>query len=577
MQNLSGSVLIQRFRLDTLEKQDDLGDIYRGLDVKRNLPVAITVLRSNLPLDPTILSFQRQNITLQTLTHKNIAPFYGLYQDQTISFLVERYINGPSLEELLQERRGQPFAIQDSIIYLKSLSEALGYVHRFGLVHSNVNPSNISVDQSGLVVLSGFGFARTTDSVMTSSGIAGIPAYLAPEEIRRETVTPATDIYAMGLILFEMLTGQHPFLGTARNVPASAAEQVISAQLFQPPPDPRSLNPAIPSGFAQVIQTALEKDPRGRFQSTQEMLEVACAVNGSTPDQVPDRLIPPSSTDATIIGASPVSRPPLQPSQNAESEATLVSTPPPSVRPPAGQPAAFSSTVAVPSSAAYATPGQPERTFMVEGPPPGVPPLEASYAYPEESPAEARGERKRSVMPMAAIIGIGLLVILCAFLIGLMAIPKLRGQVYPPAASATHTSAPSATFTSTISPSPVPATAVPSNTPIPAIISTAIPSATEPPTDTATPPPSPTFTVAPPTTAPSSFKVTIQNNLSFEIYAFRDNRLMGTDPIPPGMYIWYRGIPPGQYNFQFCRDQKATNCPYTKTVNVNQDLTINVP
>jgi len=553
MQNLSGSVLVQRFRLDRLESQTELGDVYLGADLKRNFQVAVTVMHSAIPYDPTVLSFQQGNLTLQTLSHPHIAPFYGLYQDQNIAFLVERHVDGPTLEEILRERRGRPVSLLEAMIFLKSLCAGLGYAHRFGLVHCNVRPSNVRIERNGNILLSGFGFARTAESVMTSTGILGIPSYLAPEEIRRELVTPATDIYGLGLILFELLTGQHPFLGSARpSYTPELSQRVIAAHLLEPTPNPKMLNPAIPEGISQVILTALAKDPHDRYQNTQEMLEVGCAVTGYTPDQLPERLpnYPASSggTDETLI-VTPLSAPPTLSAEQRPGETIPVSG--------VSQPGTYSQQPPQTPDSFRRSPGG---TVVV--------PVE-----PDETEAASIRKRIAPVLPYALAIGAALAACLCVTVIGLAVFPTTRGLFALPIINPTAT----VTSTFTFVPSPTAqliATSIPLESP--GALLTDTPPPTHPPLPTNTPLPSdtPAPTPTPPRTA---FTVTIRNNLGYPIYAFRDGRLMGTDPIPPARYIYYLNIPAGMHIFYFCSNINGTDCTERREVNINQDLTIAVP
>lgn len=573
MNNLTGTVLLQRFRLDGLERQDYLGDDYRGWDLKRNLPLTIKLLRAQLPHDPALLTFQQGNSTLQTLTHPHIVPFYGLYQDQNWAFFVERYVQGYLLREQLLERRGLPVRTGDALIYLKALCLALNYAHGFGLVHCSVNPATIWVERSGNILLGGFGLARSLDSQMTPTGLAGPPVYVAPEMLRRQEVSGATDIYALGLVLFELLTGQHPFLGpVGASVPPGLAEKLGEAHLNQAPPNPRTLNPAIPDGLAQVTLTALAKSPRQRYQSPQEMLEIACAMLGSSPDAIPDRFGAPEppveAGEATLVMTPPLrpqtyaAPPPNRPVVGSGS--TQVASPAGRAAGPGGtqvisQPAAYPATqVVAPDSGGYA-PGY--------SPPAGSPPPPV-YGLSE---AAAPSRRRPWLWPVI-LLGLGA----CLLVGGAAAFFAGRGLL---AASAT----PSATLVMAATNTPLPPAATP-QPPTAASVQGELPTETPQPTPaptnapppTATPPPPPT-TTATATPRPTAFKVTIQNNLGFPVYAFRDGSLMGTDPIPPRMYIFYRGIPAGPHTFTVCQNPNGTACRPTRRVDVQQDLTVTFP
>jgi eukaryotic-like serine/threonine-protein kinase len=230
-------------------------------DLKRNVPLAMKVLHSNLGEDPSVFkSFQREAISLKKLAHPNIVPFYGLHQVGENAFLLQRFIDGPTLKELLQENKGRPLAIADALVYLKAVAAALHFAHASTVVHCDVKPGNVLLDRGGNIYLTDFGIARHADSTTTTMVGLGTPAYMAPEQILEKSVTPATDIYALGVMLFEMVTGQRPFQRAMKRDTesgrADCRERIRYAHLHLPPPDPRSINP-------QISGSAGASDPEG--------------------------------------------------------------------------------------------------------------------------------------------------------------------------------------------------------------------------------------------------------------------------------------------------------------------------
>ncbi len=579
MANLSGNVLVQRFRLDFLQRQDELGDQYRGWDLKRNLPLTVIVLRAELEHDPALLSFHQGQMTMQTMAHPHIVPFYGLYQDRNLSFMVEKFAEGTSLADILAQRRGQPTPVEEALIYLKALSSAAGYVHSFGLIHCNIKPAYVVLEKSGNILLAGFGLARSADSPMTASGIAGVPAYMAPEAIRGETVTPATDLYSLGVVLYELVAGRHPFLNPGESLQSpGVSEYLVNAHLSQSPSDPRLVNPAIPAGLAQLIVTTLAKSPRDRYQSSQEMLEVACAVLSKSPQQIPDRLSTPGA--ATAAGADLLVAPaggaprPVQPGAAPLPSATYAAYQPPqgpnAPRPGAAQPAYVPPTQA--AQPGYVPPTQVVQPGYV--PPTQVAPQPSYATYPLPQPTQAAPSQRlappKRAIPWVPIAIAGFVLFLCAGL-------AVAGGLFFLNGFTALTPTPTSTLVATLTATSPPADTQPAPPTEPAglmITDTPTPTNTPLPTDT----PRPTPTRLPTNTPmPSSFTVTIRNNLGYPILAHRDGSLMGTDPIPPGMYIYYKGIPPGPHNFTFCRYDQPSKCPYNRTVNIDSDLTIAVP
>ena len=320
-----GQVLLNQFRVDSFVASGGMGAVYRVWDLQRNALLAMKVLHAELADDPSIFKrFRREARALQKLTHPNIVPFYGLYQLDDLVFILERFIDGPSLKDMLRQNKGEALPIPQTLSYLKAVSAALGYAHSNGVVHCDVKPGNVMIDRGGTIYLTDFGVARHTESTTTTIGSAGTPAYMAPEQIRGEHVTPATDIYGLGVLLFELLTGQRPFRGNepgTENAGLTAAERTRFAHLHLMPPDPRSLNPAIPDALAQVLLTALNKDPNQRFNSTQAFYLAACGAAQVSPAEVAD-LAPVSdfpilrplgaTDDSAVVPPSWLDNPPAQ-------------------------------------------------------------------------------------------------------------------------------------------------------------------------------------------------------------------------------------------------------------------------
>jgi eukaryotic-like serine/threonine-protein kinase len=279
--NLIGSVLLNQYRVDNFIAAGGMGAVYRVWDLKRDVPLAMKVLHADLAEDPVIFKrFQREANALKKLTHPNIVPFYGLFNSLDMAFLLEAFVDGPSLGDILRRYQGRPLPLNETLVFLKGLCAALGYAHANGVAHCDVKPGNVMVDRGGNIYLTDFGIARHTESTTTSMGGAGTPAYMAPEQIRGGAVSAATDVYALGVMLFEMLTGRRPFRGNevgTENGGLTANERIRQAHLTLPPPDPRVINPEIPEGLSAVILKAMSKDPNGRYASTQSLFISACA------------------------------------------------------------------------------------------------------------------------------------------------------------------------------------------------------------------------------------------------------------------------------------------------------------
>jgi serine/threonine protein kinase len=302
--------LLNQYRVEAFVASGGMGVVYRVWDLKRNVSLAMKVLHADLQEDPSIIRrFQREARALQKLAHPNIVPFYGLFQTDELTGLLQRFIDGPSLKEILREQKGQPLPLTEVFPYLKALCAALGYAHAHDVVHSDVKPGNVLVDQGGNIFLTDFGIARHAESTTTTLGIAGSPAYMAPEQIRGDPVSPATDVYALGVMLYEMLTGQRPFRGHEAGTEVAGpttSERIRFAHLHLPAPNPCHITPAIPEPLAQIVLMALSKDPEARYQTAQAMFLAVCSAVGIAAQSVKERTVTPAQF---LPSAPPIEKP----------------------------------------------------------------------------------------------------------------------------------------------------------------------------------------------------------------------------------------------------------------------------
>jgi serine/threonine protein kinase len=298
MANLIGQVLFEQFRIDAFIASGGMGSIYRVWDLKRNVPLAMKILNADLAEDAHVFNlFEREARALKKLAHPNIVSFYGLFQTPEFVFLLEQYIDGSSLKDILSQNRGQSLDFTLALTYIKAIAAALGYAHSNGVVHCDVKPGNVLVDRGGNIFLTDFGIARHADSTTTTLATLGTAAYMTPEQIRGEPVGPATDVYALGVMLFEMVTGQRPFNGTevkGDDSGVTANERIRAAHLHVPAPDAHSINPAIPASLAAVIQKAMSKPREARYQSASELLTAICFALGVNIEAIPNRANVPS-------------------------------------------------------------------------------------------------------------------------------------------------------------------------------------------------------------------------------------------------------------------------------------------
>jgi len=306
MVSLTGKILKNRYQVNEFLGRGGMAEVYKVWDSKRMTFLAMKVLHEDLALDRVFMRrFQREAQTLAKLQHPNIVRFYGLEQEGRQAFMLLDFIEGETLKHKIFDAAG-PMPIRDIRKALRSLCGALQFAHSDGLVHCDIKPGNIMIDQHGKVLLSDFGIARMSDAATATMVGMGTPAYMAPEQARGLDPVRQTDIYALGIVLFEMLTGgERPFTGEQAQTTGSTSEMVRWEQMNLKPPSPRKWNPSISSELEDVVLRCLEKDPQRRYLTALDIinaLELATTKDETAP--LEDDAPPTISVDE--IAAPPV-------------------------------------------------------------------------------------------------------------------------------------------------------------------------------------------------------------------------------------------------------------------------------
>lgn len=251
-------VLNDRYELDRRIGEGGMARVYLGRDLRLNRRVAIKVLHTQYASDPSFLGrFNHEAQAAANLRHPNIIDIYDFGHDGDIPYIVMEYVEGQDLKALL--RLNGPLAIDRAVNMAEDVAGALDAAHRAGLVHRDIKPQNIIVGPNDAVKITDFGIAKSALSTSaTETGVIfGTADYLSPEQARGLAATPASDIYSLGVTLYEMLTGRLPFSGD--NSVAVAMQHVSTT-----PPPPSRLNPRIPPQLENLVLSAMEKDPARR-------------------------------------------------------------------------------------------------------------------------------------------------------------------------------------------------------------------------------------------------------------------------------------------------------------------------
>lgn len=289
---------IGRYRIDAALGAGAMGEVYRAYDPLIDRPVAIKVVRPELisggGSEQWLQRFRREARAAGRRFHPNVIAVLDFGDDNGVPFLAMEYVDGRSLDAVI--KGSGPLEPSRGVPIMTQVLSALGFIHENGVVHRDVKPSNIMVLESDQIKVADFGIARIDTSEFTIVGdLLGTPAYMAPEQFAGAPVDARTDLFAAGVILFEMLTGIKPFRG-------KSITEILCLMEKRGPEDIGLLNPAVPTALKQVIGKALAFDPAARYASADEfataIVEAYVAPKvGGAPTEVANSEAQPHSAD----------------------------------------------------------------------------------------------------------------------------------------------------------------------------------------------------------------------------------------------------------------------------------------
>ena len=339
-----------------------MGEVWRAEDTRLLRPVAIKILSEKIANDPEWKArFLREARTVAQMNHPNIATIYSIEQEGDTLFIAMELVEGESLASVLA--RG-PIPPRDTVRIVSRVAEALAEAHDKGIVHRDVKPDNIVVAKRTVKVLD-FGIAKQTNpgamdsKTLTQGGmIVGTPYYMSPEQALGRTVDARSDIFSLGVVMYEMLAGKRPFDGE------SITETMMNIIMHEPT-DIAALCPTAPPQIADIIRLALQKKPDGRFGSAGEMIDALAHVSFESRPATPPQ---PRKSEAPTVAIPQATPPPKSgPVPPSRLSPSVASQPAPAVRPPTATPPP-------PASAARAVPTPappPPPVAKVEPPLPG--------------------------------------------------------------------------------------------------------------------------------------------------------------------------------------------------------------
>ena len=278
-----------RYEIGQMIGTGGMADVYIGEDQRLSRKVAVKVLRSDLARDPSFLArFRKEALAAAGLNHPGIVAVYDSGEEGLNSYIVMELVNGHTLREELANPA--TLTVDRSLEIIEGVLDALSYSHQNGIIHRDIKPGNIMLTEFGVVKVMDFGIARAMDDIgatMTSTwNVVGTAQYLSPEQATGETSDLRSDIYSVGCLLYELVTGQPPFTG---DTPVAIAYQHVSSDFVLP----SAINPELDKNIDKIITVALAKNPSDRYQSADLMLaDIRRAMRGQNVTTKIRRIVP---------------------------------------------------------------------------------------------------------------------------------------------------------------------------------------------------------------------------------------------------------------------------------------------
>ncbi|MFQ3565450.1 MAG: protein kinase [Aggregatilineales bacterium] len=260
------TVLNNRYRLVAQQGSGGMAVIYKAIDQALGRTVAVKILRPSLTNDPAFLArFRNEARSVANLAHPNIVTVHDVGNDGSTHYIVMEFVEGLDLKRIIKTEGA--LAVERALNLATQICAGIGFAHRAGLVHADVKPQNILVTRDDVVKVTDFGIAQALSDTQPGERQAvvwGSPHYFAPEQARGEKPTPASDVYSIGIVIFEMLTGRLPYTGKDQ-------QELALAHIREPVPTVTQFNPTVPESLSRIVFKTMSKEPASRYRMADQL------------------------------------------------------------------------------------------------------------------------------------------------------------------------------------------------------------------------------------------------------------------------------------------------------------------
>jgi serine/threonine protein kinase len=371
------TILKNRYELVSQLASGGMAVVYKGVDQKLGRTVAVKILRPSLTVDPLFITrFENEARSIANLAHPNIVIVHDVDSDGPTHYIVMELVNGSDLKKVIRTHGALPL---ERVMNLSiQIAKGLGFAHRARIVHADVKPQNLLLTQNDIVKITDFGIAQAfsdTQPAQRASVVWGSPHYFAPEQAQGEKPTAAADVYSIGVVMFEMLTGRLPYTGTSQ-------QDLAMAHIQAPIPDVREFNPNVPAELADIVKKVMSKKANDRYSEAGQLESVLRnlqdRLTGHTvaPSHPPEFTPPKQQVANPVVPPQPRPNAPIPPSMPTQQYGVapdLPSSPIRTPRPPADNVPQHSRAFTLPPSGgtqrggAYPVTGDSQRLSRSQG------------------------------------------------------------------------------------------------------------------------------------------------------------------------------------------------------------------